>query len=116
VTYDNIPLDHPDRNAFITRFFNTAAFVPAAQLPRGLYGNAGRNILSGPALSSTDFTLMKDMRIREALKVQLRGEFFNTFNQVNFGAPNTQVSSGSFGRILSAQSGRVVQVALKVIW
>jgi len=59
---------------------------------------------------------MKDVRVREPLKIQLRGEFFNAFNQVNFGAPNTQVSSGSFGRILSAQAGRVVQVAMKFIW
>jgi hypothetical protein len=116
VTNDDIPLDHPDRNAFVTRFFNTAAFVPASQLPRGLYGNVGRNVLTGPALSSTDFTLMKDIRVRETLKVQLRGEFFNAFNHPNFDAPNAQVSSGSFGRILSAQPGRVVQVALKFIW
>src|SRR2546422_7422708 len=44
----------PYTTLFRSRFFNTAAFVPAAQLPRGLYGNSGRNILSGPALSSTD--------------------------------------------------------------
>ena len=116
VTYADIPLDHPDRNAFVTKFFNTAALIPAAQLPRGLYGNIGRNVLTGPALRSTDFTLMKDIRVREPLKVQLRGEFFNAFNQVNFDPPNAMVSSGSFGRILNAQAGRVVQVALKFLW
>jgi hypothetical protein len=48
--------------------------------------------------------------------VQLRGEFFNAFNQVNFDPPNVQVSSGSFGQIRSAQPGRVIQVALKLLW
>jgi hypothetical protein len=119
VTYGDIAVDHPNRNAYVNRFFNTAAFVAIAALPRGIYGNSGRNILNGPALNNTDFTLMKDLMVREPLRVQLRGEFFNAFNQAHFDPPNTMVSSGSFGRILSTPAGlpgRVVQVALKVLW
>ncbi len=116
ITYDKIPLDHPNRNAFVTRFFNTAAFVPISLLPKGIYGNSGRNIVSGPAMADTDFTLMKDIVVREPFRAQIRGEFFNAFNQVNFDAPNTSVASGSFGRILSAQPGRVIQLAAKIIW
>ena len=116
VTYADIPLDHPNRDAFINRFFNTAAFVPILQVPKGIYGNMGRNVSNGPALINTDFTLMKDVFVREPLKAQFRGEFFNAFNQVVFNNPNTSVSSGSFGRITGARSGRVVQVALKLIW
>ena len=62
VTYGDIALDHPDRNAFVNRFFNTGAFVPVAALPRGIYGNAGRNILSGPAMANTDVTIMRGHR------------------------------------------------------
>ena len=116
VTYQDVERDHTSRADFVNQFFNTAAFVPVAQLPRGIYGNSGRNIISGPALNSTDFTLMKDIPVREKLRAQLRGEFFNAFNQVNFNAPTTLVSSGSFGRITSAGDGRVVQLALKVLW
>ena len=29
ITASNIVLDHPNRNAFVNKFFNTAAFVPA---------------------------------------------------------------------------------------
>lgn len=115
-TYDSIGLDHPSRAAFVSNFFNTAAFVPVGSVPRGVYGNSGRGILNGPALANTDLTLMKPVRITERLNLQLRGEFFNALNQVNFNAPTTSVSSGSFGRITSARAGRVVQVALKVIW
>lgn len=97
VTYNDIALAHPDRNAFVTKFFNTAAFVPIALLPRGIYGNVGRNVLSGPAMANTDFTLMKDIRVREPFRIQLRGEFFNAFNQVNFDNPNALAASGSFG-------------------
>ncbi len=116
ITYGDIQLDHPNRAAFVNQFFNTKAFVPVTQLPLGRYGNAGRNIISGPALNSSDFSLMKEFVTREPLRVQLRGEFFNAFNQVNFDPPNTQVSSGSFGQIRTAQAGRVIQLAAKILW
>jgi hypothetical protein len=116
INYDAIPLDHPTRADFVARFFNTAAFVPAGSVPRGVYGNSGRNILNGPATANTDLTVMKPIRIWESVRMQLRGEFFNLFNQVNFNAPTNSVSSGSFGRITSARAGRVAQLALKVIW
>jgi len=72
--------------------------------------------MNGPALINTDFTLMRDFPIREQFKAQLRGEFFNAFNQVHFSAPNTTVGSGSFGQITAANPGRVIQVAAKLIW
>jgi len=115
-TYQDIELDHPDRNAFVNQFFSTAAFVPPTQIPRGFYGTSGRNIVSGPASARTDISLMKDIMVREPLRAQLRGEFFNAFNQVSFNEPNTNASSGSFGRITGAGAGREIQLALKFIW
>jgi hypothetical protein len=116
ITHQDLTIEHTDRHAMTQEFFNTAAFVKPNQLPRGIYGNAGRNLISGPATVNTDLAVMKDFPIREALRVQLRGEFFNTFNQVNFAAPQRLVQSGSFGRITSAQPGRVAQLALKILW
>jgi hypothetical protein len=72
--------------------------------------------MNGPGMSNTDFTLIREIPLREQVRVQLRGEFFNAFNQVRFDQPNTSVASGSFGRILSAQPGRIIQVAAKVVW
>ena len=68
------------------------------------------------ATNRTDFSLMKDVVIREAVRMQLRGEFFNAFNQVTLGAPNTSASSATFGRITSASSGREIQLAMKLVW
>lgn len=116
VTYDDVTRSHSNRADMVSQFFNTSAFVPANLVPRGVYGNAGRNIINGPASANTDFTLMKDVLIREPARLQLRGEFFNVFNQVNFSPPNTLVSAGGFGRITGANSGRVVQLALKILW
>jgi hypothetical protein len=55
--------------------------------------------------------------VREPLRAQIRGEFFNAFNQVNFSNPVNSATSSSFGRILgTSQAGRVIQLALKLIW
>jgi len=116
VTTKNITLDHPNRNAMVTQFFNTAAFVPVGDVPVGIYGNAGRGLISGPAFNSTDFSVLKDFRIREQLRLQFRTEMFNALNQVNFNNPRTTVASGSFGQITSAQPGRVIQFGLKLLW
>jgi len=80
----------------------------------GQFGKLGRNTLTGPKLSNTDLSLMKNFRFRERYQAQLRGEFYNAFNQVNFGVPVKVVTSSTFGRLTSAGNPRVVQFGLKV--
>jgi hypothetical protein len=92
ITREDIKLDHPNRGSMVERFFNTDAFVPTNQVPRGTYGNAGRGLISGPAFSSTDFSVLKDFVFTEPLRLQFRSEFFNTFNQVNFTSVTTGVN------------------------
>ena len=86
----------------------------------GQYGATGRNILSGPAYSSTDFAILKDFIFKERYRVEFRSEFFNVFNQVNFGLPDSTVIDGpAFGTIESTQTGstgRVIQFGLKIFW
>jgi hypothetical protein len=116
VTHEDVTIKHTSRDAMIQQFFNTAAFVSPNDLPRGIYGNAGRNLISGPATVNTDLAIMKDFMVREPMRIQLRGEFFNAFNQVYFAQPQRLAQSGSFGRITGARAGRVVQLALKILW
>jgi hypothetical protein len=116
VTRDDIILDHSDRGAMVAKFFNTAAFIPTDDVPRGVYGNAGRGLISGPAAVNSDFSLLKDFSIREPMRLQFRAELFNAFNQVNFGSPSTSVNSGAFGRLRSASDGRIIQFGLKFLW
>jgi hypothetical protein len=115
-TVSNIVLDHANRNDMVQHFFNTAAFVPTDQVPKGTYGNAGRGLISGPAFSSTDFSIIKDFIFREPYRLQFRSEFFNAFNQVNFTSVGTTVTSGAFGTLRQAADGRVIQFALKFLW
>ena len=116
MTADDVRRDHSDRADMVAAYFNTAAFVPVNSVPRGIYGDAERGLIYGPGDVSTDFAIMRYVGLWSDVRVQVRGEFFNAFNQVNFGNPNTTVSSTTFGRITGAGAGRVIQLAAKLIW
>ena len=105
---------HSSRDDFVRNFFNTAAFVPNQP---GRYGNAGRNLLSGPAQSTTDVSLVKSFPVSDRLgKVQFRGEFFNLLNQVNFSLPEARLNNRNFGKIQSAGDPRIVQFAVRYLF
>jgi len=105
---------HANRDDMIAQFFNTAAFVPNQP---GRYGNAARNLFSGPAQSTTDLSLTKNFLISDKRgRVQFRTEFFNAWNQVNFAGPEARQANRNFGRIQSAGSPRILQFALKYLF
>ncbi|MGH8244818.1 MAG: hypothetical protein ACREUU_00120, partial [Gammaproteobacteria bacterium] len=93
----------------------TAAFalVPAGDLR---YGSAGRNLLSGPGFKSWDISLSKNNRFGERFNLQFRAEFFNAFNNVNFGQPSRlyNVTAPAFGTITTASRPREIQFGLKL--
>ena len=64
----------------------------------------------------TDLAILRYLSLGPGLSLQLRGEVFNTFDEVNFNSPVTNISSTTFGRITGASPGRVVQLAAKLIW
>jgi hypothetical protein len=108
----------------ILQYFDTSLFTANSV---GTFGNSGRNILRGPRYFNTDFSIVKNTSISpggnrsnsisEGKTVQFRAEFFNAFNNVNFGLPNSTLSSGSqFGRITSALDPRIVQFGLKFLF
>ena len=96
----------------IAMFFNTAAF---AKVPANTpYGNAGRNVLIGPNAVNWNIAAMKEFRIVEGKKLQFRTDFFNVFNQVNLGNPNTTLTNGNFGKVTAAAAPRMLQFGLKL--
>jgi hypothetical protein len=102
-------------------YFNPLAFIQP--LP-GTYGNVGRNVLQGPALVETDFSLTKKFSITEKVGLQFRAEFFNLFNHTNFNTPNPVVYSAAIGApsptagviTSTATTSRQVQLGLKLLW
>ena len=118
---DPIVLNHPQDPSQ-----DGAAWLPA--LPCfNLRGNAGRNILTGPGLTSLDFSLFKNMpipRISERFNIQFRAEIFNLLNHANFAPPttpdNTDIFDGT-GAIAApglltrtTTTAREIQLAIKV--
>jgi hypothetical protein len=93
--------------------FDTTAFALPAQFT---FGNAGRNILRGPKFSSTDLSFMKNFPFGGEVRLQVRVEIFNIFNQVNYGNPNASLGSAAFGTITSAGSMRQMQLGGKLLF
>lgn len=50
----------------------------------GTFGNSGPGQCAGPPVDNVDFALMKNWRLSERLKMQLRAEMFNLFNHPQF--------------------------------
>ena len=93
-------------------WFDTSAF---AQNPPFTFGNAPRTFGRGPALATTDASLLKDFKIVEATNLQFRAEALNVFNHANLANPNTLFGNGAFGQVTGLQSGnqsRILQLAL----
>jgi hypothetical protein len=81
------------------------------------FGDAGPGIVSGPGQVNFDFSLHKRTAwgASETRNVEFRAEFFNLFNNPQFGDPATTFGLPNFGVINSTiVSPRVVQLALKL--
>jgi hypothetical protein len=102
----------------VDRWFDTSVFVPVNQ-----FGNLGRNVITGPPFNNTDLSLTKNTTIGDRTRVQFRIEFFDLFNQANFGQPGNIVGTPNFGLITTTRfptgesgSSRQVQFALKILF
>ena len=94
----------------INAWFNTAAF---AQNGPGTFGNTGIGLLSGPGTWNVDFATRKQFRFAETQNVEFRGSFYNLLNHANLGNPNTTQLNSIFGRITSASTPRVIELAVR---
>ncbi len=95
----------------IDGWFDVSAFQVQ---PNYTYGNSGRNILVGPALSNIDFSLAKTFSLTERFRLQFRAESFNATNTPYFGLPAANINTPGAGAITSAGEPRRVQFGLKL--
>lgn len=94
------------------------------------FGNSTRNSQRGPIFNQLNMSVFKNIKIRERLTVQLRGEAFNVLNHPNpgFGVerggylPSINVNTagsptGAFGDNGEIElANRIVQVGVKIIF
>ena len=102
--------------------YGTAPFAGQVFFPNaaGSTGNLSRNAFNGPMYLNWDAGLLKNIRITETTRLQLRGEVFNVLNNANFFAGSNpsilDVGSTSFGRLTSSgsvYSPRIVQFGVR---
>ncbi len=93
------------------RWFDTSVFSMPAPYT---FGNAGRNIVYGPAYANVDAVVQKDVHLSGNRQLELRWEVFNVFNRTNFNIPNRTAFTPNFGRIFSALPARQMQFGVKV--
>jgi hypothetical protein len=93
--------------------FNLACFAdPGDQVA----GNAPRYFshLRSDGIHNEDVSLSKEFAIRESMKLQVRGEFFNFTNTPRFNVPNTSFGDTAFGQVTSTLgSPRHMQVGVR---
>jgi len=79
-------------------WYNPAAYcVPGSTGCPGttsFLGDVGRNQLVGPGFADVDLSVIKNIPIKERLKLQLRAEMYNTFNRINLASGPGSISGG----------------------
>lgn len=97
-------------------YLNPAAFRLSQSFELGSVSRLNALVRS-PLAFQDDVSVIKNIPIYESLSAQFRLEAFNVLNKVQFGAPNAQVGSSSFG-VISSQANlpRNIQAALKLFF
>jgi hypothetical protein len=103
----------PGDQRTLNAWFNTSAFAVA---PAFTSGNEARFSFYGPGINNWDTSLMRNFEVREHLNLQLRGEFYDTFNHPNFKNPNTTIGNANYGKITSDNGARVMEVAVRIFF
>jgi hypothetical protein len=100
----------------VNDYLNPAAFT---QAPIFTFGDAPREFGNTRAQGQVnlDASLIRNVKVKENLTLQIRAESFNALNHVWFGPPNTVVGGQSFGVISTVTNyPRDNQFALKLIF
>jgi hypothetical protein len=103
-------------NPTVDSWLNPLAFQTISSFT---FGNAPRNLPQTRAdgLFQWDLSVLKDIPLKERVRLQLRVESFNFTNTVTFGTPATTFTAGNFGTITSLATNtnpRVIQLAAKL--
>lgn len=100
----------------LDRYFDTTVY---SQPPAFTFGNEPNfsPLLRAHGVRNFDLSMFKTFPLGARARLQFRVEALNAFNRVQFSAPNTSVTSTSFG-VISGQANapRQLQFGLKLLW
>jgi hypothetical protein len=102
-------------------YVNTAVFVDPIAVGRYQRGNTSYRLsqLRGPWELSDDFSLQKNFRASEGVRIQVRAEFLNAFNRTLWGNIETNAASPLFGQVTGASdwfAPRKIQFGVRADW
>ena len=93
----------------ISQWFDTSCFAQ----PQGfVLGNSGVGDVYGPRYQDWDITASKGIFFGESKQLRFQASFFNAFNHVNLGQPDTGVNDSTFGVISSDFQPRYGQLGM----
>ena len=98
----------------------TVPAIPAALGTGTTYGDAGIGEILGPGQDNWDMALAEVTKVRglsEGATLQIRAEFFNTFNHPQFNDPAVNMSLASLGQVsVSSVNPRLIQFGFKYVF
>jgi len=92
-------------------FLNPAAFVSP---PAGSWGNAGRNIITGPAQFLMNASMARTFRMSDRLNADLRFDAANVLNHVTYPSWVTNINSAQYGLPAAANAMRSFLMTFRV--
>jgi hypothetical protein len=94
---------------------DAGAIVLQNPLP-GTTGNTALNLpgVTGPGALGLDMALTKRVRITESTMFTIRADAINVLNTPQWGLPNTNINSNTFGRITSATGSRTILMNARI--
>jgi hypothetical protein len=108
----------PDPGAFQKWWLNPSVFtkvpIRSASGMTERPGTLGKNVFRAPGSWDFDLSVVKEFKVREVMKFQVRGEFLNALNHPNLGSPVADLMKANFGIITGVSGARVIQLSMKV--
>jgi hypothetical protein len=112
------PITYPKGINVGNPWFSPTSFAVVTQ--NGVFGNLGRNTLTGPGFFNVDASIARTFRVRERYSLEFRAEGFSATNTPQFANPNanaanytTNAATNTFGVITGAGGNRTMQLGLK---
>ena len=89
---------------------NIIAVNPSA----GTVGSLSQTWLEGPGAFRLDVNLKKTFSLREGKDLEFRADAINLLNKPQFGPPDTNIDSTTFGRITAAGGERIIALSARI--
>jgi hypothetical protein len=100
-------------SALSNTYLDKTKFSQPAPLTLGTGAKRYNQVRNFPTRNE-DFALVKNNRLNERFRFQLRGEFLNGLNRHTLGGVSGSVNSATFGQVSSVSGNRQIQVSARL--